>query len=70
MSLNLKNEVDEKCQLQAKFDELKEEFYLSQVIFFLIWNFKTTILPVTRDVSISSETNFYDENTCYSMGII
>ena len=27
-------------------------------------------MPVTRNVSIISETDFYDENTFYSMGII
>ena len=28
------------------------------------------IMPVTQNVIIGSETNFYDENTCHNMGIV
>ena len=32
MVIQLKNEADEKCKFQMELDELKEEFYLLQVI--------------------------------------
>ena len=47
-------------------------FFYNEILCFShkIFVFEEFIIPITRNVSISSETNFYDKNTCNSMGII